>query len=137
MSSVIRNAFTERPSSNRQGHSRSNAAIKKVPSLGCHAIYLNLPYDCIVWIFDTGADVHVTNDLKLLKNVRRVSVILGGYNGYTTTVEWIGDIELILKDGQVPISLKDVHYVPSEYNYVSHAAMNITIFSFLPMVVHT
>lgn len=52
-------------------------------------------------------------------------MILGGYNGYTTEVEYVGEVDLVLAQRQVPITLKNVHYVPSaEYNYLSHVALD-------------
>ena len=124
VSAAVRNALAQRNPNDNSSH-HLNAAIRVVRSLGIRGIYLELPYGTLTWIFDTGADVHVVNKFELLKNVRKVSVILGGYNGYTTEVEYVGEVHLVLADRQIPIVLKNVHYVPSaEYNYLSHTALD-------------
>ena len=94
VSAAVCNAFAVERSTGRGG--RSNAAIRRIS-----AIYTCLPYGTVAWIFDTGADVHVTNNFALLGNVRHVNEPLGGYNGTTSIVHYVGEITLTLADQQI------------------------------------
>ena len=67
--------------------------------------------------YDTGAQVHTTNEKHRLINPRSCTTGIQGHDGHTTQAELIGDIELP-HNGQIVV-LCNVLYHPTFSNLVS------------------
>ena len=63
------------------------------------------------WILDSGASIHVTYQLSLLKNIRQCNEKIILANGETVTVNQIGDFFGHINNNR--IYLKNVYYAPS------------------------
>ena len=67
------------------------------------------------WICDSGATHHITNDPKMMYNVKKIcdSVRIG--DGEMLKISWVGDIDFNIRnddDSNTKITLKDVSYIP-------------------------
>ena len=67
------------------------------------------------WICDSGATHHITNDPKMMYNLKKRgdSVRIG--DGEMLKISWVGDIDFNIRnddDSNTKITLKDVSYIP-------------------------
>ena len=85
-------------------------------SLSCTMLNLaSKESDSPLWIVDTGASQHVTQDRSMLTDFRRVNKKVRAANDEVMDVEGIGNLHLSLySDGKLNvITLRNVHYVPT------------------------
>ncbi|XP_021730752.1 uncharacterized protein LOC110697676 [Chenopodium quinoa] len=68
----------------------------RIPALGVHHPHKQIPLKALVlWIVDTGASNHVTNDISLMRNVKTIqNCPVGLPDGQTVNVNQLGSVTL-------------------------------------------
>ena len=82
-----------------------------------------------MWIGDSGATIHITNDDAGMFNIKRCDYDITVRNQETTTCTKMGDINLKLKNSAgttITVTLYNVRYVPSFIrNFFQHTNSNV------------